>query len=72
MDAAPTFCLDFQTIKIMDNSLNLFWAVIWAVVLVCTVAGLFGKNVPLIILAVLAAGMLAMFIVDYIKVRRLR
>lgn len=56
----------------MDNSLNLFWAVIWAVVLVCTVAGLFGKNVPLIILAVLAAGMLAMFIVDYIKVRRLR
>lgn len=72
MDAAPTFCLDFQTIKIMDNSLNLFWAVIWAVVLVCTVAGLFGKIVPLIILAVLAAGMLAMFIVDYIKVRRLR
>lgn len=56
----------------MDNSLNLFWAIIWAVVLICTIAGLFGKIVPLIILAVIAAGMLAMFIVDYIKVRRLR
>ncbi len=56
----------------MDNSLNLFWAIIWAVVLICTIAGLFGKIVPLIILAALAAGMLSMFIVDYIKVRRLR
>lgn len=54
----------------MDNFLNLFWAIIWGMVLICVIAGLFGKIFPLALLAVFAAAMLLMFTVEYIKGRR--
>lgn len=58
--------------KHRENLVNLFWAIIWGLVLICAVAGWFGCKVLLYVLAALALGMLIMFIVDYIQVRKLR
>lgn len=54
------------------EKVNLFWAIIWAVVLACIIAGIFGKIVPLIIAGLLSAGMLTMFVVDYIQEKRMK
>lgn len=58
--------------KHRENLVNLFWAIIWAVVLICAVAGWFGCKVALYILGALALGMVTMFVVDYIQVKKLR
>lgn len=54
------------------EKVNLFWAIIWAVILSCIIAGSFGKIIPLIIAAALSAGMLTMFVIDYVRERRMK
>lgn len=54
-----------------DNFVNMFWAIIWAIVLGGTIAGIFWKW-GLYIVIVMAAIMVGMFVYDYIKVSRLK
>ncbi len=51
----------------MDNYLNLFWAIIWGLVLICTIAGLLGKIWPLVILAMSATGICVAFMAEYVR-----
>lgn len=55
-----------------ENTINVFWFVAWAIVLILAVAGIFGIKVCLYILAGVAMGFATMFLVDYIKVKKLR
>ena len=53
----------------MDNIVNVFWAVVWAVVLVGVITGIFWKP-ALYVIALLAAFMVGVFMVDYIRIKR--
>ncbi len=54
-----------------ENSLNLFWMIIWAAVLVGAIVAIFWK--PAIFgIAVLAATMFGVFLHDYIRVLRMK
>lgn len=55
-----------------ENTVNVFWFLVWAIVLILAVAGIFGSKVCLYILAVVALGFATMFLVDYIQVKKLR
>lgn len=55
----------------MDNIVNVFWAVVWAVVLVGVITGIFWKP-ALYIIALLAAFMVGVFMVDYIRIKRMK
>lgn len=54
-----------------EITVNLFWAIVWAVILICSIIGLFWK--PAIYAAILvSAVMLGMFLHDFIKVIRMK
>lgn len=57
----------------MDNYklMNLFWAIVWAVVLVGCILGLFWKF-AIYVVALIAAVMLGVFIHDYVEIRRMK
>lgn len=52
----------------MDNSLNFFWAAVWAVVLILAVIGLFWTPAIWFVIAI-ATGLFGMFVYDYIRVK---
>lgn len=54
-----------------ENALNLFWTIVWAVVLVGVVLGIFWKP-ALYVVALIAAAMLGSFLVDFIRVARMK
>lgn len=54
-----------------ENALNLFWTIVWAVVLVGVILGIFWKP-ALYVVALVAAGMLGSFLVDFIRVARMK
>lgn len=54
-----------------ENTLNLFWTIVWAVVLVGVILGIFWKP-ALYVVALVAAGMLGSFLVDFIRVARMK
>ena len=47
---------------------SLFWAVVWAIVFVLAVVGIFWNSAQ-VITAIIAAAMTAAFVRDYIKTR---
>ena len=54
-----------------EITVNLFWAIVWAVVLICSIIGLFWK--PAIYAVILeSAIMLGMFLHDFVKVIRMK
>lgn len=54
-----------------ESTLNLFWTIVWAVVLIGAIAGIFWK--PAIYgVAVLAAVMFGMFLHDFIRFVRMK
>lgn len=52
------------------STLNLFWAIVWALVLIGAIAGVFWKP-AIYVVAVIAAIMFGMFLHDFIKYRGL-
>lgn len=54
-----------------ERALNLFWAIVWALVLIGTVAGIFWKP-ALYIVAGIAAVMVGMFLREYILIVRMK
>lgn len=54
-----------------ENTLNLFWTIVWAVVLVGVILGIFWKP-ALYVVALIAAAMLGSFLVDFIRVARMK
>ncbi len=54
-----------------DNFVNLFWTIVWAIVLIGTIVGIFWRPANYVV-AIVAAVMLGTFLYDYIKVARLR
>lgn len=54
-----------------DNEINVFWAIVWAFVLLAAILGIFWK--PAIYAVVLiAAVMFGMFLHDFIQVTRMK
>lgn len=53
------------------NAINLFWTIIWAVVLVGVIVGIFWKP-SLCVVALVAAAMLGSFVVDFIRVMKMK
>lgn len=51
-----------------ESTLNLFWAIVWAVVLIGAIAGIFWKP-AIYVVAVIAAVMFGMFLHDFIRFR---
>lgn len=54
-----------------ESTLNLFWTIIWSVVLVGSIAGIFWKP-AIYVVAVLAAVMFGMFLHDFIRFSRMK
>lgn len=54
-----------------ENTLNLFWTIVWAVVLVGVILGIFWKP-ALYVVTLIAAAMLGSFLVDFIRVARMK
>ena len=54
-----------------EITVNLFWAIVWAVVLIGSIVGLFWKPIIYAVI-VIAAIMLGMFLHDFIKVIRMK
>lgn len=54
-----------------ENTLNLFWTIVWAVVLIGVILGIFWKP-ALYVVALIAAAMLGSFLVDFIRVARMK
>ena len=54
-----------------EITVNLFWAIVWAVVLIGSIVGLFWKPIIYAVI-VIAAVMLGMFLHDFIKVIRMK
>ena len=54
-----------------DLTLNLFWAVVWAVVLFGCVLGYFWKP-AIIVVGIVAAIMFVMFVCDFVKAVRMK
>ena len=53
------------------KGLNLFWTIVWAVILIGAIVGFFWR--PAIVgVAILAAIMFGTFLVDYIRIIRMR
>lgn len=52
-----------------ENFLNLFWAIVWGLVTVLSIVGIFW-NPSSVISAVLSGCMFAVFVVEYIKENR--
>lgn len=55
----------------LENTVNLFWMIVWAVVLVGVILGIFWKP-ALYVVALIAAAMLGSFLVDFIRVARMK
>ena len=54
-----------------DNELNLFWAIVWAVVFALAVVGFFWK--PAIVgTAIIGGFFTGLFVADFIKVKRMK
>ena len=53
-----------------ESTVNLFWTIVWAVVLIGAIAGIFWEP-AIYVVAVLAAVMFGMFLHDLIKYRGL-
>lgn len=53
-----------------ERTLNLFWAIVWAVVLIGAIAGIFWKP-AIYVVAVIAAVMFGMFLHDFIRFMRM-
>lgn len=53
----------------IENFLNLFWAIVWGLVTVLSIVGVFW-NPSSVITAVLSACMFGVFFVEYIKEKR--
>lgn len=54
-----------------EITVNLFWAIVWAVVLIGSIVGIFWKPIIYAVI-VIAAVMLGMFLHDFIKVIRMK
>jgi len=54
-----------------ESTLNLFWTIVWAVVLIGAIAGIFWKP-AIYVVAVLAAVMFGMFLREYIRFARMK
>ena len=54
-----------------ESTLNLFWTIVWAIVLIEVIIGIFWKP-ALYIVAVLAAVMFGMFLHDFIRFVRMK
>ena len=54
-----------------ESTLNLFWAIVWAVVLIGAIAGIFWKP-AIYVVAVLAAVMFGTFLREYIRFARMK
>ena len=52
-----------------ENFLNLFWSIVWGLVTVLSIVGIFWKPSS-VISAVLSGCMFAVFVVEYIKENR--
>ena len=53
------------------NFLNLFWAIVWGLITVLAVVGIFWKPAIFIVIAA-AASLCGMFIYDYVRVKRMK
>lgn len=53
-----------------ESTLNLFWAIVWAVVFIGTIVGIFWKP-AIYVVAVIAAVMFGMFLHDFIRFMRM-
>lgn len=54
-----------------ESTLNLFWTIVWAVVLIGAIAGIFWKP-AIYVVAVLAVVMFGMFLREYIRFARMK
>lgn len=54
-----------------ESTLNLFWTIVWAVVLIGAIVGIFWKP-AIYVVAVLAAVMFGMFLREYIRFARMK
>ena len=54
-----------------QSTLNLFWAIVWAVVLIGAIAGIFWTP-AIYIVAAIAAVMFGMFLHDYVRIVRMK
>ncbi len=54
-----------------ESTLNLFWSIVWSVVLVGSIAGIFWEP-AIYVVAVLAAVMFGMFLHDFIRFSRMK
>ena len=54
-----------------ESTLNLFWTIVWAVVLIGAIAGIFWKP-AIYVVAVLAAVMFGIFLREYIRFVRMK
>ena len=53
------------------NFLNLFWGLVWGLIVVLAVVGIFWKPAIFIVVAA-AAYLCGMFIYDYVRVKRMK
>ena len=54
-----------------ESTLNLFWTIVWAVVLIGAIVGIFWKP-AIYVVAVLASVMFGMFLREYIRFARMK
>ena len=54
-----------------ESTLNLFWTIVWAVVLIGAIVGIFWKP-AIYVVAILAAVMCGMFLREYISFARMK
>ena len=54
-----------------ESTLNLFWTIVWAVVLIGAIVGIFWKP-AIYVVAVLASVMFGMFLREYIRFVRMK
>ena len=54
-----------------ESTLNLLWTIVWAVVLIGAIAGIFWKP-AIYVVVVLAAVMFGMFLCEYIRFARMK
>ena len=56
-----------------DNAYNLFWAIVWAVLLILAIIAIFGHYwLPIIIIAGFSAVMCGIFVADFIRVNKFK
>ena len=54
-----------------DNIYNLFWVIVWTVMLVGVIVGIFWKSV-LYVLAIVSAVVLGMYLREFVKVAKMK